>query len=86
MTTQKKEIIEKHQVHGKDTGSAPVQVAIMTDRISQLTDHLKTHKKDKHSRRGLLGLVGKRRKLLQYIQGKDADAYKSLIEKLGLRR
>jgi len=86
LAERKKEIIDTHRLHGKDTGSPEVQVAMLTDRINQLTEHLRTHSKDFHSRRGLLMMVGKRRRLLQYIQREDEDRYRGLIEKLGLRR
>ena len=82
----KKKIFGDHGRHGKDTGSPEVQVAILTERITALTDHLKTHKKDKHSRRGLLMMVGKRRKLLAYLESKSKAGYQSLIETLGLRK
>ncbi len=82
----KNEIIDKHKVHETDTGSPEVQVAMLTEKITQLTDHLKTHKKDYQSRRGLLMMVGKRRRLLQYLSRKDHQRYRSLIETLGLRR
>ncbi len=83
---QKKGIIKKHQTHSKDTGSPQVQVAILTEKILSLTEHLKIHKKDKHSRRGLIGMVGKRRKLLRYLQMNDNKAYQALIKDLGLRK
>ncbi len=83
---QKKSIIAKHQTHKKDTGSPQVQVAILTEKITSLTEHLKIHKKDKHSRRGLIGMVGKRRKLLRYLQMNDNKAYQALIKALGLRK
>lgn len=83
---KKQELIDTHKVHDKDSGSPEVQVAILTERINQLTDHLRTHKKDFHSRRGLLMMVGKRRRLLQYLSREDHARYRSLIEKLGLRR
>jgi small subunit ribosomal protein S15 len=83
---KKKEIIDAHRTHGKDTGSPEVQVAMLTVRINELTDHLRTHTKDFHSRRGLLMLVGKRRRLLQYIGRESQERYRALIEKLGLRR
>jgi small subunit ribosomal protein S15 len=86
LTERKKEIIEAHHVHQKDTGSPEVQVAMLTDRINQLTEHLRTHTKDFHSRRGLLMMVGKRRRLLQYISRESQERYRALIEKLGLRR
>lgn len=82
----KEEIIREHRAHEGDTGSSEVQVAVLTKRISHLTDHLRTHKHDYHSRRGLLKLVGKRRRLLKYVQKKDIERYRSLISKLGLRR
>jgi small subunit ribosomal protein S15 len=82
----KQEIIQDHRAHEADTGSPEVQVAILTKRISHLTDHLRTHKHDFHSRRGLLKLVGKRRRLLKYLQKKDVERYRSLIARLGLRR
>jgi small subunit ribosomal protein S15 len=81
----KKKIIKKHQHHGKDTGSPEVQVAILTHRINDLTEHLKTHKKDVHSRRGLLKLVGKRRSHLQYLKHKNKEGYEELIGKLKIR-
>ena len=83
--TDKKTAIAAQQQHGKDTGSAPVQISILTNRINALTDHLKTHAKDKSSRRGLLGLVGRRRRLLRYLQMNDAKAYKTVVKDLGLR-
>lgn len=82
---QKIQIIEQHQLHGKDTGSPEVQVAILTRRINDLTEHLKEHKNDHHSRRGLLKMVGQRRRLLNYLKALDIERYRSLIEKLGLR-
>jgi small subunit ribosomal protein S15 len=86
LAEKKKELIETHRVHAKDTGSPEVQVAMLTDRINQLTEHLRTHPKDFHSRRGLLMMVGKRRRLLQYMSRENHERYRSLIEKLGLRR
>lgn len=83
---QKKKIIKKHGKHDGDTGSAQVQAAILTERINQLTLHLKTHKKDKHSRRGLLNLVGQRRRHLQYLKQKDREAYEQLTDTLKLRK
>lgn len=83
---KKQELIETHRTDAKDTGSPEVQVAILTERINQLTEHLRSHKKDFHSRRGLLMMVGKRRRLLQYLAREDEQRYKGLIEKLGLRR
>src|SRR4051812_3553270 len=82
----KKAIIEEYATHPGDTGSPEVQVAMMTRRIKDLTEHLKEHKHDHHSRRGLLLLVGQRRRLLGYLQDIDIDRYRSLIERLGLRR
>ncbi len=84
--TQKQELIHQHQVHGTDTGSPEVQVAILTSRISYLTGHFKLHKKDNHSRRGLLKLVNRRRRLLSYLGEIDHNRYKSLINRLGLRK
>jgi small subunit ribosomal protein S15 len=83
---RKNELIEAHKTHASDTGSPEVQVAILTANIVSLTDHLRTHKKDHHSRRGLLKMVGQRRKLLAYLKNKDVRRYSALIEKLGLRR
>ncbi|MCB2147018.1 MAG: 30S ribosomal protein S15 [Deltaproteobacteria bacterium] len=82
----KKELIEKYKQHDSDTGSPEVQIGLLTHRISYLTEHLKIHKKDHHSRRGLLMLVGKRRRLLNYVKGNDVQRYRSIIETLGLRR
>ncbi len=87
LTTEKKqEIIDKYKVHDGDTGSPEVQVAILTERINYLTEHLKIHKKDHHSRRGLLKMVGQRRGLLNYLSKKDIQRYRAIIEKLGLRK
>ncbi|SDC87770.1 small subunit ribosomal protein S15 [Paenibacillus sp. UNCCL117] len=83
---RKHELIAAHKTHENDTGSPEVQVAILTENIVNLTAHLKTHKKDHHSRRGLLKMVGQRRKLLTYLKNKDVKRYSALIEKLGLRR
>jgi small subunit ribosomal protein S15 len=83
---KKNEIIEKFKVHPTDTGSPEVQVALITDRITYLTDHFKTHKKDHHSRQGLLKLVGQRRSLLDYLMKKDVSKYRDLIQALGLRK
>ncbi|MAB96035.1 MAG: 30S ribosomal protein S15 [Actinobacteria bacterium] len=80
------EIIKEHGKSESDTGSAEVQVALLSNRIEHLTEHLKTHKKDHHTRRGLMMLVGKRRRLLQYLQNQDVQRYRDIIEKLGLRR
>lgn len=82
----KKDIIGKHASHQKDTGSVPVQVGILTERIQHLTEHLKTHPKDDHGRRGLMLAVGKRRKLLEYLKEKDKAGYEALIQELSLRR
>jgi small subunit ribosomal protein S15 len=83
---EKKEIIKKFAEHENDTGSPEVQIAILTKRIERLSEHLKEHRKDDHSRRGLLKMVGKRRRLLQYLKNKDEERYKDLIEELGLRK
>jgi small subunit ribosomal protein S15 len=85
-TAVKKEIIAEHATNEGDTGSPEVQVALMTRRIRELTEHLKVHKHDHHSRRGLLLLVGRRRRLLKYLEKKDVMRYRALIQKLGLRR
>jgi small subunit ribosomal protein S15 len=82
----KKDLIGRFKLHETDTGSPEVQVALLTHRISYLTEHLKTHKKDHHSRRGLLMLVGRRRRLLNYVKNKDIQRYRTIIENLGLRR
>ena len=84
-TNKKLEIIEKYKRHDGDTGSPEVQVALLTERINHLNEHLASHKKDFHSRRGLLIMVGKRRKLLQYLKRKDFMRYQTLIQRLGLR-
>ncbi|WP_099187175.1 30S ribosomal protein S15 [Tepidibacter mesophilus] len=84
--TKKQEIIETYKTHEGDTGSPEVQIALLTTRINELNDHLKMHKKDHHSRRGLLKMVGSRRRLLKYLKEKDLNRYKTLIEKLGLRK
>jgi small subunit ribosomal protein S15 len=86
LAEKKKEILEANRVHPKDTGSPEVQVAMLTQEINQLTEHLRDHSKDFHSRRGLLMMVGKRRRLLQYLNHESPERYKALIEKLGLRR
>ena len=83
---KKNEIIEKFKVHPTDTGSSEVQIALLTDRIQYLTEHFKTHKKDHHSRQGLLKLVGQRRSLLDYLKKKDINKYRSLIADLGIRK
>ncbi|MCL2760549.1 MAG: 30S ribosomal protein S15 [Desulfuromonadales bacterium] len=85
-TEKKQEIINSFKLHETDTGSSEVQIAILTERITYLTDHFKTHKKDHHSRRGLLKIVGQRRRLLDYVKKKDVERYKNIIEKLGIRR
>jgi small subunit ribosomal protein S15 len=86
VTEKKQEIINKFKLHESDTGSPEVQIAILTERITYLTEHFKIHKKDHHSRRGLLKLVGQRRRLLDYVKKKDDARYKTIIEKLGIRR
>ena len=88
MLTKKRkvEIVKKFGKNTADTGSTEVQVALLTQRINDLTNHLKTHKKDHHTRRGLLMLVGKRKRLLQYLENQDVERYRSLIDKLGLRK
>jgi small subunit ribosomal protein S15 len=83
---RKADVISTYRTHDSDTGSPEVQVAILSDRISYLTEHFKTHVKDHHSRRGLLKLVGQRRRLLDYLKRKDADRYSDLIRKLGIRK
>ena len=82
----KQELIDQFKLHEDDTGSPEVQVGLLTHRISYLTEHLKIHKKDHHSRRGLLVLVGRRRRLLNYVKNKDVKRYRTIIEVLGLRR
>mgnify|MGYP000996659321 CR=1 FL=1 len=83
---RKSEIIQENRVHEKDTGSPEVQIAILTERINQLTEHLKVHPHDNHSRRGLLKMVGARRRLLDYLIKKDIERYRAIIEKLGIRK
>lgn len=83
---RKLEIVEKFGAHGSDTGSSEVQIALLTERIIYLTEHFKTHKKDHHSRRGLLKLVGQRRRLLNYVKGKSVDRYRTIIQQLGIRK
>lgn len=83
---QKSDIISKYGKDGKDTGETAVQIALLTQRINELTEHFKVHKKDHHSRRGLLKLVGQRRRLLDYLIKKDIERYRSLIKELGIRR
>ena len=82
----KSQIIEKYKRDEKDTGSPEVQIAILTERINELTEHLKVHKKDNHSRRGLLKMVGKRRNLLNYLAKKDINRYREIVNQLGLRK
>jgi len=82
----RQEVIDKYRVHGTDTGSPEVQVALLTERINGLTDHFKAHKKDHHSRRGLLKMVGKRKRLLEYLKKDNKDRYLTLIGSLGLRK
>jgi small subunit ribosomal protein S15 len=82
----KQAVIERHRKHERDTGSAEVQIALYTERINDLTGHLQNHPKDKHSRRGLLLLVGRRRRLLDYLKNKDIGRYRDLIRTLGIRR
>ncbi len=86
VTVQKQKRIQDFQMHSTDTGSAPVQIALLTDRINLLTDHFKEHRKDHHSRRGLLKLVSQRRKLLEYLKLSDKGKYQKLIERLNLRK
>jgi small subunit ribosomal protein S15 len=85
-TEEKTKLIEQFKLHEGDTGSPEVQVGLLTHRISYLTEHLKVHKKDHHSRRGLLMLVGRRRRLLNYVKNKDINRYRAIIETLGLKR
>jgi small subunit ribosomal protein S15 len=86
MKESKSEIIQKYGANDKDTGNTSVQIALLTERINQLTEHFKTNKKDHHSRRGLLKLVGQRRRLLDYLIRKDMEQYRRLIKELGIRR
>ena len=88
MTTAERrlDIVKQHRTHEKDTGSSHVQIALLSERISYLTEHFKSHPKDHHSRRGLLQLVGQRRRLLEYLKGKDLSRYRVLIGKLGIRK
>ena len=83
---EKKEIVKEFGKKDTNTGSTEVQVALLTKRINELSEHFKTHKKDHHSRRGLLGMINNRRKLLKYLKGKNEEGYQSLIKKLGLRK
>ena len=85
MIREKQEIIEQYKLHDSDTGSPEVQIAILTERINHLNEHLKTHKKDHHSRRGLLKMVGQRKRLLNYLKAKDIEGYRALIKDLGIR-
>lgn len=85
-TESKARVTQEYGLHEKDTGSTEVQVAILTERIKQLTDHLRVHKKDDHSRRGLVSLVSQRRRLLNYLSREDVQRYQTLIARLGLRR
>jgi small subunit ribosomal protein S15 len=82
----KQSTIDEHKLHDSDTGSPEVQIALLTERINHLTEHLKVHAKDHHSRRGLLMLVGRRRRLLDYVKDRDVERYRAIIAKLGLRR
>ncbi len=82
----KQAIIDDHRLHGTDTGSPEVQVALLTDRIAHLTEHLKVHQGDHHTRRGLMKLIGRRRRLLDYVQRNDVERYRTLIARLGIRR
>lgn len=83
---QKTDVIGKFRTHDSDTGSAEVQIALLTQRITYLTEHFKSHEKDHHSRRGLLKLVGRRRRLLNYLQKRDFEKYRSVIQELGIRK
>jgi len=85
-TEDKKGLIEEYKLHETDTGSPEVQIGLLTHRIQYLTEHMKVHKKDHHSRRGLLMLVGRRRRLLNYVKGKDIQRYRAILERMGLRR
>ncbi len=85
-TDQKRQIVTRNQVHKSDTGSPEVQIALLSERIAQLTEHFKTHKKDHASRRGLLIMVAKRRRLLTYLKDKSPERYKAVLQKLGIRR
>ena len=85
-TDEKQKIISDYKIHDTDTGSSEVQVAILTEKIKYLTDHFKAHAKDHHSRRGLLKMVGKRRRLLNYMKNKDIGKYRELVDKLGIRK
>ncbi|PLY04860.1 MAG: 30S ribosomal protein S15 [Desulfuromonas sp.] len=85
-TERKQEIINEFKTHDNDTGSPEVQIALLSERITYLTDHFRTHHKDHHSRRGLLKIVGQRRRLLDYLKSKDVERYRVVINKLGIRR
>jgi small subunit ribosomal protein S15 len=85
-SARKREVVETYRRHGSDTGSPEVQIAILSERIAYLTEHFKTHKQDHASRRGLLKLVGQRRRLLNYLRDNSADRYRAIVEKLGLRK
>ena len=85
-SVKKNEIIEKFKIHPTDTGSSEVQIALLTDRIQYLTEHFKVHKKDHHSRQGLLKMVGQRRSLLDYLKKKDINKYRLMLQELGLRK
>ncbi|APB00272.1 30S ribosomal protein S15 [Nocardia seriolae] len=85
-TEQKQAILAEYRIHPTDTGSPEAQIALLSKRIADLTEHLKTHKHDHHTRHGLLALIGRRRRLSKYLQAKDIERYRSLIERLGLRR
>lgn len=84
--TQKSQVVQKYRIHKSDSGSPEVQVALLSQRISQLTEHLKTHQKDHHSERGLLTMVARRRKMLNYLKDRSPERYKTLIQSLGIRR
>lgn len=84
--TEKENLIQQYHIHPGDTGSPEVQIALLTSRIEQLTEHLKIHKQDDHSRRGLLKLVGQRRRQLAYLKNKDTERYRAIVERLGLRK
>ncbi len=86
LKTKKTEIIENYKINSRDTGSSEVQIALLTERINTLGEHFKSHKKDVHSRRGLLGLVGRRRRLLNYLKENDTKKYEELLDKLNLRK
>lgn len=85
-TERKQEIIEKFKTHEGDTGSPEVQIALLSERITYLTEHFRSHKKDHHSRRGLLKIVGQRRRMLDYLKSRDVDRYRAIIKELGIRR